>query len=340
MPDRKDVCEISLITPMYNEAVRIERNVQMILQALEELRVTWEYILVDDGSTDDSCAKAEQILKGRSNCRIIHYEVNRGRGYALRRGFASAKGRYVITTESDLSWGADIIGRLYTALAETGADVVSASTYLPGGGMENVPFLRRALSVWGNRFMRRCFGNRLTMLSGMTRGYQRHVVRCLHLESTGKEIHLEIIAKAQALGSRIAEIPAVIRWEPGRSGQRGARRSVARFIVPHILSAIIRGASRAFLTLSLTLFALGALLAGFGVVNKIFVLTPDSLRMPNIITYGLVLIVIGALCALFAALSLQVSALHQGIVHIQAQLKSLQEQSAAVRGDEDEQEPA
>ena len=92
--------------------------------------------------------------------------------------------------------------------------------------------------------------------------------------------------------------------------------------------------------MSLSLFALGALLAGFGVVNKIFVLTPDSLRMPNIITYGLVLIVIGALCAMFAALSLQVSALHQGIVHIQAQLKTLQEQSVTDLDDEDEQEPA
>ena len=45
---------------------------------------------------------AKRILKDLSTCRIIHYEKNRGHGYALRQGIYNARGRYIITTESDL----------------------------------------------------------------------------------------------------------------------------------------------------------------------------------------------------------------------------------------------
>ena len=192
---------------MYNEADRIQDNLRNILEALDGLNITYEYILINDGSTDDSYEKAKQILKDLPTCRIIHYEKNRGRGYALRQGIYNARGRYIITTESDLSWGAEIIEKLYRALLNTGSDVVVASVYMPGGRLENVPSFRHLLSRYGNKFMRWSFGGKLTMLSGMTRGYRRETVQSLYLEEDNKEIHLEIIAKAQARNFTITEIP-------------------------------------------------------------------------------------------------------------------------------------
>ena len=93
--------------------------------------------MVDDGSTDDSYAEAKMIMDKHPNCRIVRYNRNRGRGYALRQGFRIARGDYIITTESDLSWGTDIIQRLYNKINSNISDIVIASTYLPGGKLEN-----------------------------------------------------------------------------------------------------------------------------------------------------------------------------------------------------------
>ena len=254
--------EISVITPMYNESARIQGNIGRILAALDRLGLAWEYILVDDGSTDDSLERAKAAIGTHPCCRIIRYPVNRGRGYALRQGFAAARGRYVITTESDLSWGEGIIRDLYGRLVCDGCDIVVASVYLPGGGFENVPFSRRLLSSFGNRIMRWCFGGKLTMLSGMTRGYRREAIKSLHLEADRKEIHLEIIAKAQALGLRIVEIPATIRWHsPGAGQKRSGVGGMLRFIVPHLVSSYNLGAAKVLMWGTATLFMLGVTIA-------------------------------------------------------------------------------
>lgn len=316
--------EISVITPMYNESGRIRENIRRILATLDNLGVPWEYILVDDGSTDDSLKQASAAIGNHPCCQIIHYQANRGRGYALRQGFAAARGKYVITTESDLSWGAGIIQALYDRLVLDGCDLVVASVYLPGGGFENVPFSRRLLSSAGNTIMRWCFGGKLTMLSGMTRGYRREAIRSMHLETDRKEIHLEIIAKAQALGLRIAEIPATIRWEsPGPGRKRAGVGGMLRFIVPHLVSSYNLGAAKVLMWGTATLIVLGAGLAGFGVLNKLFSITPAYLPLPNIITYGLTLMLMGGMCALFGGVSLQLANLHKSITHIQSQLERL-----------------
>ncbi|MBU0638677.1 MAG: glycosyltransferase family 2 protein [Planctomycetes bacterium] len=301
---------------------------------MESLGVAWEYILVDDGSTDDSLTQARALLDDHANCHLIHYPVNRGRGYALRRGFTAASGKYVISTESDLSWGEDIIRAIYDRLVLDGCDVVVASVHLPDGGYENVPGSRRGLSYFGNIVMRWCFGGDLTMLSGMTRGYRREVIKSLHLEANHKEIHLEIIAKARALGYRIVEIPATIRWEAPKRGQsRSGVASMARFIIPHLISSYNFGAAKILLTATCVLMLLGIGLAGFGAINKLLLLTPAP--MPNLITYGLVLVLLGVLCALFTGLSLQISNLSRSLTHAQCQLEQLRQ-----RLDEDYAEPS
>ncbi len=318
--------EISVITPMYNEAGRIRENIGRILAALESLGVPWEYILVDDGSTDGSLEQASAAIGTHPCCQIIHYPVNRGRGYALRQGFAAARGKYVITTESDLSWGEGIIRALYDRLVLDGCDIVVASVYLPGGGLENVPLSRRLLSSAGNTIMRWCFGGKLTMLSGMTRGYRREAIKSLHLETDRKEIHLEIIAKAQALGLRIVEIPAKIRWQdPGAGQKRSGVGGMVRFIVPHLVSSYNLGAAKLLMWGTATLFLLGTGLAGFGVLNKLFSITPASMPLPNIVTYGLALMLMAGMCALFGGVSLQLANLHRSITHIQSQLEQLQQ---------------
>lgn len=212
--------ELSVITPFYNEESCLAANVERFLSALRAFSGEWELILVNDGSTDSSLEKVKAYAEKEPRIVLISYESNQGRGYALRQGFARARGRYVVTTESDLSWGEGIIEKLYSELKRTGLDVVIASPYRSGGKLENIPWKRAFLSRFGNKLLTASVPAGLTMLSGMTRGYRGEVVKTLDLESDGKEIHLEIVAKCLALGYRVGEIAAVLRWEKPLPGKQ------------------------------------------------------------------------------------------------------------------------
>ena len=312
---------ISLITPMYNEGAEIKQNILRILEVLDAWEEEWEYILVDDGSTDDSHAIAWEILHARRNCRIVHYPVNRGRGYALRKGFDAARGRYIITTESDLSWGSKIIEELYNQLVLSKSDIVVASVFHEGGGFKNVPIFRRLLSKSGNWIMRWCFETNLTQFSGMTRGYRREAIQSMHLEEKDKEIHLEIISKAEALGFLISEIPATIQWSKKRVERGEKKLSMLRYVISHLMSSLNQGSLKIFFFLSLVLFSIGVGFVTFGAINKFFFIT--SQPKPNIVNYGLVVLLMSLVCTLFGGMSIQLWYIRKNLVHLQSQMIAL-----------------
>ena len=315
--------KLTLITPMYNEASCIWENIEKIIQTLESFDESWEYILVDDGSKDDSYAIAKEALADRPNCRIVHYTPNRGRGYALRQGFKAADGEYIITTEADLTWGENIIGLLYNALIETGNDIVIASTYLSEKGYENVPLFRRKLSSYGNKILRYCFNTNLTMLSGMTRGYKADVIQSIFLEENRKEIHLEIISKAQSLGYQISEIPGKISWTEKRKSMGFQKHlGIVKHILPHILNSLAEAAFKIIMVASSLCFFFGLGLVLFGFLNKLLFIT--KVPKPNLVNYGIAAITLSVLSVFIAVLSLQITNLKRHIVHMQSQIKKMQ----------------
>ena len=89
---------------------------------------------------------------------------------------------------------------------------------MPGGATEGVDPFRLLVSRTGNRVLSTALGGRVRTITCVLRGYRRHVLRTLDLESSGKEIHLEILAKALAQGYEVREIPATLRArKKGRS---------------------------------------------------------------------------------------------------------------------------
>jgi glycosyltransferase involved in cell wall biosynthesis len=124
--------ELSVIAPMYNEADNIETTISKIRETLSDFDKSWELILVDDGSTDDTLSIAREYETKVENLRTIHYPVNHGRGKALRTGFKHARGQYVITIDFDLSYGPEHIIRIYEELANPSQmnDVVLGSAYM------------------------------------------------------------------------------------------------------------------------------------------------------------------------------------------------------------------
>jgi glycosyltransferase involved in cell wall biosynthesis len=235
--------DVSVVCPFYNEATIIGDAVKTLLDKLETLDASWELIVVNDGSRDDSCDIVSVIAEFEPRLRLLSYPQNRGRGYALRTGIARARGNIIVTTEIDLSWGDDIVARLYDAMIQDpNADIIVASPNLPGGGYKNVPEKRVQTSRMGNLVIRALMSNAVTMNTGMTRVYRREVIQSMPLEEDRKEFHLEVIMKAQAMNYQISEIPCVLEWKEYKyKGQRVERKSsskVKKLVLSHSLFSL------------------------------------------------------------------------------------------------------
>lgn len=293
---------VSVVCPFYNEAGIIEQALRNLLKSLETLPEDWEVIVVNDGSKDDSFAIAQRVAAENPRLRVLGYETNRGRGFGLRTGIAAAKSDVVVTTEIDLSWGEDIVHRLLAAMREGPAcDIVVASPHLPGGGYKNVPRKRVLLSHWGNKVIRACVSNAVTMNTGMTRAYRREVIQSFPLFEDGKEFHLEVILKAIAFGCRIREIPSILEWKEYKlKGARVDRKSsskVNRLIVSHTLFSVFANPVRYVWTLAGIFLLLCVLAFAFAVISLIVKWTAVYWALMSLLffTLSMLLFVLGVI---------------------------------------------
>lgn len=93
--------ELSLIIPAYNEAQRIGPSLETVVDYMSARAETWEVIVVDDGSRDETTRIVERFAD--RGVRLIRMSSNLGKGAAVRRGMLEATGRYRIFTDADLS---------------------------------------------------------------------------------------------------------------------------------------------------------------------------------------------------------------------------------------------
>jgi len=229
------------VVPAYNEAPIIEKNLAILCQymACLEEEYRWELLIIDDGSTDETGALAEVFASTRENVHVLHHITNFGLGQALQFAFHHCQGDYIVTLDLDLSYAPEHIQRLLTKIRETRAKIVVTSPYAPGGKISNVPWLRRTLSIWANRFLSRAARGHLSTLTSMVRVYDGRFIRSLNLKSMGMEINAETIHKALLLQARIEEIPAHLHWHPQRGDS--VKRTSSMKVLRHTLSVLLSG---------------------------------------------------------------------------------------------------
>jgi glycosyltransferase involved in cell wall biosynthesis len=147
--------KVSVVMAAYNEEARIRRAVEAVRAApLAPLGVTMELVVVDDGSTDATRREIESL--GPLVDRALFHERNRGKGAAMRTGFAAATGDVILVQDADLEYDPREFPRLLAPILEDRADVVYGSRFRGGDAA-------RVLYYWhyvGNRL--------LTTLSDMT----------------------------------------------------------------------------------------------------------------------------------------------------------------------------
>jgi glycosyltransferase involved in cell wall biosynthesis len=251
---------VSIVLPAYNEAAILRQNLSVLCDYMKSLehKFDWEMIIVNDGSKDDTSELAKQFAANCSNVFVFDHVVNFGLGQALKFAFNQCRGEHIVTLDIDLSYTPDHIERMLDRLRETKAKIVIASPYLSGGAVENVPALRKILSVGANKFLSFAAHGRIKTLTGMVRAYDAKFLRTLDFYSMGMEVNSEILYKAMVLRARIEEIPATLRWHPIEIAPDGqpVRKSSMR-IVKYVLTLLVSG----FLYRPIMFYLVPALLA-------------------------------------------------------------------------------
>lgn len=117
---------LSVVIPAYNEEKRLSSSLQELCGTVGQYYPNFEIIVVDDGSTDRTADIVMSCRIRHSNVRLIRYEKNRGKGYAVRTGVLSSKGDLVLFSDADLSTPISEVEKLMGAI-DGGADVAIGS---------------------------------------------------------------------------------------------------------------------------------------------------------------------------------------------------------------------
>jgi glycosyltransferase involved in cell wall biosynthesis len=312
--------DLSIVIPMFNEEENAEGTLKRIEESLARLEGSYEIIAVNDGSTDQTLEVLRRAAFQRENIKVVSYPRNGGRGKALRCGFKESKGEIIVSIDADLSYAPRYIMDLVEVLQrEEEIDFVLASPYMPGGEVQSVPFLRLWISRWGNRILRLTMPNKIYTSTGIFRAYRRKVIDSLEIESDGKEIHLEILSKALALGFRVKEIPAILTSrKKGKSKFRFKKTATS-----HLIFSMFEKPMILFGFLGLLTVGMGLLL-GFYIVYLRFSgeLTPGR----PLITFALLLILGGIQILSFGFIAIQIVSLRREILRIQKENLEIKKQ--------------
>ena len=234
---------LSVIVPVFNEQALLESHLEQVVSYLKSIEdeFRWEIVIVDDGSADNTTAISNDISSRHENIHAIHHPRNFGLGQAMRFGFNNTRGDYVITMDIDLSYDVNHIGELARSIRDSRAKVVLASPYMKGGSIRNVPWLRRTLSIWGNRFLSFFAKGHYSTLTSMVRAYDGNFIRSVNLRSMGMEVMPETIYKSLILGGAVIEIPGRLDWGPQleKSDSRVSSMRIARHILATVLAGFI-----------------------------------------------------------------------------------------------------
>jgi glycosyltransferase involved in cell wall biosynthesis len=232
---------VSVVVPAYNESAIIGESLDRLYSYMESLEdaYAWELVVVDDGSSDGTGELADGFAREHENVRVLHHVCNLRLGQALRTAFANCSGDYIVTMDADLSYSPEHIGRLLATIRDTKSDIVIASPYMKGGKVTNVPWLRRKLSEWANRFLAFACRENLKTLTGMVRAYDAQFLAGLDLKGVNVDIHSEIIYKAMILRARVVEIPAHLDWGPLKGKERRSSMKIGSGITLNLLSGFM-----------------------------------------------------------------------------------------------------
>jgi len=202
--------KVSLVMPAYNEGDHIVEILERTNRVMSEVGVDYEVILVNDGSEDTTGLKAFEYARINSHFKVISYSGNRGKGYAIKTGFLSATGDFVVFIDSDLEIEPNQIWKYIKAL-ENG-DIAIGSKKHPESKVE-APFLRRFLS-WGfYSLVKVLTGIKLSdTQTGLKAVRKKRLEKIFSVLSVKRfAFDVELLVAASCCGLSIVEMPVIMK---------------------------------------------------------------------------------------------------------------------------------
>jgi glycosyltransferase involved in cell wall biosynthesis len=210
--------ELSVVIPIYNEAPNLDQLHRECTAALERWGRSYELLLVDDGSTDESFAILKRLHQGDRRVRVVRLRRNFGQTAAFAAGFAQARGRLIATSDGDLQNDPGDLPSLVSRL-EQGFDIVCGWRKDRKDSFLN----RRLPSMIANRVISWATGVRLNDYGCSLKVFRAEVVKPLRLYG---ELHRFLPALASEMGVRIAEQPVNHRARVHGRSKYGISRTI------------------------------------------------------------------------------------------------------------------
>jgi dolichol-phosphate mannosyltransferase len=219
--------QISVVLPVYNEGEAVEP----VLRALSAAVTTpHELVVVYDFDGDTTVPVIARLTPEIPGLRGLRNDLGRGVLNAMKAGIAGTSAPHVLISMADGSDEPDVVDRM-VALARDGADVVSASRYMKGGGQVGGPFLKRLMSRTAGLTLHWFAGVPTHDPTNNFKLYSRRFLESVTIESSaGFELALELTVKATLGGNRVAQVPTT--WRDRTAGQSNFK---LRKWLPHYL---------------------------------------------------------------------------------------------------------
>lgn len=203
---------LSVVIPAYNEEATIRETVERV-RAADVGDLGLEIIVVDDGSRD----RTREILATLPGIRVILHDENRGKGGAVKTGFAAATGEIVLIQDADLEYDPRDYKAVVQPIVEGRVEVVMGSRFAYERprfffGPAKSPFFTHYVGnlaiIWLTNTL---YGARATDYEGCYKAFTKRVVDSIPIEADGFEYDNELVCKLLRRGYRIEEVPISYR---------------------------------------------------------------------------------------------------------------------------------
>jgi len=225
--------DISIVIPAFNESERLGAPVRKVLAYLAEYQPNGEVIVVDDGSSDDTAAVAEGAFSEFPTIasQVVRYEVNRGKGFAVRTGLKAAAADVALFSDADLSSPIEEMPKLIQPIQRDEFDVTFGSRALDRSLIgTHQPWQREQGGRIVNLIIRTMSGLDFADTQCGFKAFNllkfRPLIDLMQIDRFGFDV--EFLFVAQHNGLRLAEIP--VRWNDVAGSKVSALRDTRRMI--------------------------------------------------------------------------------------------------------------
>jgi len=197
--------KLSIVIPVYNEKDTIEKVVSRVVQ--EDVGLDKEIVLVDDFSVDGTREVLKKLEQEHKDWKVLYHDVNRGKGAALRTGFAGANGDIVLIQDADLEYDPSDYGALLKPILDGYADVVFGSRFCGGGAHRVVYYWHSVGNTLLTTLSNMMTNLNLTDMEVCYKVFKKEVLAGITLKEDRFGIEPEMTAKVARSGWKIYEVP-------------------------------------------------------------------------------------------------------------------------------------